>query len=576
MRLHMRKFLLLLIVGFGSISFWTLFTSYSSPVISAPVSEKPKTAPLAIAKQRRRKIDNKNSVFSNEVLNLPASKRFRPITCSINGEYNINCLKLVTSKEASVYIPFTFIRKYFDINGKITRSKNQEEYFEWSHSYSRIFYPDQPYDCKGKFLWFENYNVELRDRVKSVSATENVPISSQWYKNGHLYPTQIAQYGLSYYSKNISNPNSKIITLFANGSISNDFLKVPLFKLELLDDYLQFKDETFQLKCQPSHLIFDLEFQATKPGSVVFYLKNEEEDEYSVSYGTYNEEEHLQENVTVNYKIGTKPLNGEWFKLIRDSFVDVYKLYQLSSRKRGFYCLNRIEFNGEFKIRNLSLKTVDHAYFAKAAADWLLANQNTLGGWDIKVKRKLSGGSLVLNEGWHSAMAQGHALSLLTRVYHQTGKKDYLEAAKKAIKLFDIESFEKGVKATFFDKYVWYEEYPTVPSIFVLNGFIYSLFGLYDLSTSCDDQQCQYSQKLFDEGIRSLEAILPMYDSGSGSFYDLRHLKLDIAPNVARWDYHSTHINQLLYLYTIVRKDIFQTTANRWIRYMKGYRAPHN
>jgi heparosan-N-sulfate-glucuronate 5-epimerase len=39
--------------------------------------------------------------------------------------------------------------------------------------------------------------------------------------------------------------------------------------------------------------------------------------------------------------------------------------------------------------------------------------------------------------------------------------------------------------------------------------------------------------------------MLLMFDNGSGTFYDLRHLTLGVAPNRARWDYHTVHINQL-------------------------------
>lgn len=45
--------------------------------------------------------------------------------------------------------------------------------------------------------------------------------------------------------------------------------------------------------------------------------------------------------------------------------------------------------------------------------------------------------------------------------------------------------------------------------------------------------------------------------TGSGSVYDLRHFSLGIAPNIARWDYHVTHINQLLLLATIDDDPIF-------------------
>lgn len=126
-----------------------------------------------------------------------------------------------------------------------------------------------------------------------------------------------------------------------------------------------------------------------------------------------------------------------------------------------------------------------------------------------------------------------------------------------------------------------------MPSIYVLNGFIYSLFGLYDLGQVCaqlreaaevpEDDACRRSAALLSEGLRSLETLLPLFDSGAGSFYDLRHVALGSAPpNVARWDYHATHINQLLALYTVVRRDVFAATAKRWVAYMKGHRAPHN
>jgi heparosan-N-sulfate-glucuronate 5-epimerase len=53
-----------------------------------------------------------------------------------------------------------------------------------------------------------------------------------------------------------------------------------------------------------------------------------------------------------------------------------------------------------------------------------------------------------------------------------------------------------------------------------------------------------------------------------------------IAPNLARWDYHSTHVNQLLLMATIVKDEMkrkfLMDTAERWISYMKGKRAPHN
>lgn len=67
----------------------------------------------------------------------------------------------------------------------------------------------------------------------------------------------------------------------------------------------------------------------------------------------------------------------------------------------------------------------------------------------------------------------------------------------------------------------WFEEYPTTPGSFVLNGFLYSLLGLYDLA-SINRNGTNKSRQLYDEGMATLKEMLPLYDTGSGSIYDLR------------------------------------------------------
>lgn len=52
------------------------------------------------------------------------------------------------------------------------------------------------------------------------------------------------------------------------------------------------------------------------------------------------------------------------------------------------------------------------------------------------VFRSIAEKRLVLPAGWHSAMAQGHALSVLTRAYVVTNDAKYLEAARRALHLF--------------------------------------------------------------------------------------------------------------------------------------------
>lgn len=109
-------------------------------------------------------------------------------------------------------------------------------------------------------------------------------------------------------------------------------------------------------------------------------------------------------------------------------------------------------------------------------------------------------------------MGQGHAISVLARAfYHSGGDQKYLKAAlnglkpfrwviqccrlrvKKVCKICRVVSSDGGVLATFLNKYHWYEEYPTQPASFVLNGFIFSLLGLYDLMSTAPFDQSQVS-----------------------------------------------------------------------------------
>ena len=143
--------------------------------------------------------------------------------------------------------------------------------------------------------------------------------------------------------------------------------------------------------------------------------------------------------------------------------------------------------------------------------------------------RKKYPGAEELKAGWYGAMCQGQAISVLVRAFHQSGDDKYLQAAEEAVKVFSIPSSGGGVKAVFLDKYPWYEEYPTNPPTFILNGFMYSLLGLFDLKSVSSKNMVA---SLYKSGIESLAALLPLYDSGASTFYDLRHFTMKTGPKV--------------------------------------------
>lgn len=72
------------------------------------------------------------------------------------------------------------------------------------------------------------------------------------------------------------------------------------------------------------------------------------------------------------------------------------------------------------------------------SAEWFLANQDEQGGWPVPVQRSIAEQQLVLQAGWHSAMAQGHALSVLSRAYNATKDPRFIEAGKRGLQLFKM------------------------------------------------------------------------------------------------------------------------------------------
>ena len=71
----------------------------------------------------------------------PPNNNFKvqALECLINDERTIQCLQSL-SDENDVYMPFSFIGKYFDVSGKI---KHYDGYnrFEFSQSYSKVSNP---------------------------------------------------------------------------------------------------------------------------------------------------------------------------------------------------------------------------------------------------------------------------------------------------------------------------------------------------------------------------------------------------------------------------------------------------
>jgi len=193
-------------------------------------------------------------------------------------------------------------------------------------------------------------------------------------------------------------------------------------------------------------------------------------------------------------------------------------------------------------------------------ANWLVNNlkirSSDFGVWEYNFDFKRYN----CKSPWISAMAQGQGISVLVRAYILTGKEKYLKTANKALRAFSISVDEGGVLSYGENDYVFYEEYACPKSSKVLNGFIFSLFGLYDYYIATYDST---AFTLFYEGIESLKNNLCRYDSGDWTYYDCLGLKASLS-------YHKLHIEQLKALYSITNDEFFMYYAKKWSNYLNS------
>ncbi|CAK9293531.1 unnamed protein product [Gordionus sp. m RMFG-2023] len=233
-------------------------------------------------------------------------------------------------------------------------------------------------------------------------------------------------------------------------------------------------------------------------------------------------------------------------------------------------------------ISKLQFSTSQSIELVEPTIEWIIKNQDAKGGWPMNFNLK----EKKLRSGWYSSMAQGQIISLLVRYYYLKKDVQYLKSSIKAFNIFNISTVKGGVKAYVFNKYIWLEEYPSIPPTFVLNGFMYSIVGIYDLQ-----QALKYylvnndnSFKIITNRInillnlvgKSLKTLLPLYDTGSGSLYDLTHITQKYPPNRARWDYHVVHINLLQLMSVIFNDSYYFDVSMRWKGYLYGNRTKHN
>lgn len=181
---------------------------------------------------------------------------------------------------------------------------------------------------------------------------------------------------------------------------------------------------------------------------------------------------------------------------------------------------------------------------------WAINNATEDGGWNIFKDDS--------NKNQFSSMTQGQGASLLLRGYIQYNDSKYLELAKKAI-YFMIKPLEEDGTTKYSNDDVYLKEFPNEPV--VLNGWIFSIFGLYDyLLVNPKDEKIK---KIYNTTIKTLAKELNKFDLKYWSRYDIKN-------RIASPFYHHLHIQLLRVLKELTDDKIFEDFANKFENYEKN------
>jgi hypothetical protein len=172
-----------------------------------------------------------------------------------------------------------------------------------------------------------------------------------------------------------------------------------------------------------------------------------------------------------------------------------------------------------------------------------------------------------LEAPWYSSLAQGEGASLLVRAAEILGRPQLLELADRLVE--PLLKAESPLVAPTPQGPVL-QEYPTDPPAHVLNGWITSLFGLYDIADAPRDVTAtgRRAETAFTSGTTTLAARLHLYRTPIGwSRYDLYPHPL---ANTASVTYHRLHVAQLRALHSLAPIDELAATADDWQRSLRS------
>lgn len=240
-------------------------------------------------------------------------------------------------------------------------------------------------------------------------------------------------------------------------------------------------------------------------------------------------------------------------KITKDDPSILVPKYHVDSGKEIYFSIGIFQYG--LAAYDLFLTTKEKIYVDKliACANWAIENQQDDGSWITFAYKD--------EAHPYSSMAQGEAISLLIRAHIVAGDDRYVEAAKKA-KDFMLKPVSEGGTAEYDGDNVVLYEY--TPNPVILNGWIFSIWGLYDWCKYVDDEE---ERMVLNKSLLSLEKYLPRFDMKYWSKYE-------DGKRICSPFYHKLHIAQLDVMYDLFGNSIYLEYKNKWEKYQESFWKP--
>lgn len=237
-------------------------------------------------------------------------------------------------------------------------------------------------------------------------------------------------------------------------------------------------------------------------------------------------------------------------KVTKDDANILVPQYHVDTGEKIYFSIGIFQY--ALAAYDLYLQTKEERYKEKllACADWAIKNQQADGAWSTFTYEN--------PEHPYSSMAQGEGISMLIRAYLITGDKRYMSAINKA-KEFMLKPILDGGTTDYQRDNVYLYEYTYAP--LVLNGWIFSLWGLYDYCKYTNDDN---AKKVLTATLHSLKMKLPEYDMKYWSKYD-------DGKRICSPFYHKLHIAQLKTMYDLFGDSIYKEFAEKWEGYQNSF-----